>query len=426
MRVFVLGSGGREHALGWRLDRCESVSRVIVWPGNGGTAAAGWSPGEDTGLEVDTLSLISRLSPDLVIIGPEAPLVEGLADRLRERGVRVFGPGADGARLEGSKIYAKEFMLRHGIATAAAETVTDEAGLRAALDRLGDRIVLKADGLAAGKGVILPGSRDEALRAGAEMLAGSSFGEAGRRLLVEERLQGFEISLLAICDGERHVLLPPSQDHKRAHDGDLGPNTGGMGAYSPVAGPDGRTLDQVGKSIFQSTLAGLRAEGIDYRGVLYAGLMMTPLGPRVLEFNCRFGDPETQAILPRLEGDFAALLTAAADGDLRGHGITVRPGAAITVVLASAGYPGTYETGHRITGIAAESGEDVQIFHAGTKLKGGGVLTAGGRVLAVTAVAADLPAAAESCYARVATIEFEGMQYRRDIAWRVLKRGSLC
>ncbi len=426
MRVFVLGSGGREHALGWRLDRCDSVSQVTVWPGNGGTALAGWSPAEGTASTDDALELISELAPDLVVIGPEVPLVEGLGDKLREKGIRVFGPGADGARLEGSKIFAKDFMLRHGIPTASSRTVANRPDLEKALADLGERVVLKADGLAAGKGVVLPSNREEALQVGEEMLAGSAFGDAGRHLLVEERLQGFEISMLAICDGERYVLLPPSQDHKRALEGDKGPNTGGMGAFSPVEGPDERALEKVGESVFTATLAGLRKEGIDYRGILYAGLMMTPLGPRVLEFNCRFGDPETQALLPRIDGDFAGLLAAAADGDLGDHELGVRPGAAITVVLASAGYPGEYAVGHPIDGLDAAPNEDVMIFHAGTRREGDKVLTSGGRVLAVTALGDSLPEAAERCYRNIANIKFSGLQFRRDIGWRVLKKGSLC
>ena len=437
MRVIVIGSGGREHALAWRLAQSPSVERVQVWPGNGGTARAGWSL-DASDLRADgpvsaQAAALAALGPDLVVIGPEAPLVAGLADALRAAGVPAFGPGADGARLEGSKVHAKAFCQRHGLPTAAAREVDDPAGLEAALDALapaGDgRVVLKADGLAAGKGVLLPSTRAEALAAGRELLAGETLGGAGRRLLVEERLEGYELSLLAVCDGHRFALLPASQDHKRAGAGDLGPNTGGMGAYSPVAElPEGELLP-VAEGIFRATLDGLAAEGVDYRGVLYAGLMMTPAGPRVLEFNCRFGDPETQAVLPRLAADcdFGRLLAGAAAGamELPATGLPLRPEASLTVVLASEGYPGSYATGLPIEGLDAPAdNDDCWVFHAGTRLDGERLLTSGGRVLAVTALGRDLQQAADRCYRRVDGIRFANRYLRRDIGWRALSRAG--
>jgi len=420
VRVLVIGSGGREHALAWRLAASPSVREVVVWPGNGGTSLAGWTPVDLPPADADASALAQRLQPQLVVVGPEAPLVAGLADRLRAAGIPVCGPGAAGARLEGSKVFAKEFMQRHGVPTAAARTVTGAGELDEALAAVAGDVVIKADGLAAGKGVLLPESREAARVAARGMLDGGAFGDAGRRLLVEERLAGWELSLLAVCDGRDYFLLPPSQDHKRAGEGDRGPNTGGMGAYCPVTGVDAAELARLGELVFAPTLAGLAGEGIDYRGVLYAGLMMTPAGPRVLEYNCRFGDPETQAVLPMLDGDLGRLLASAAAGALEPDAVTARPGASLTVVLASAGYPGPCEKGMPVTGLDPAEEPDRQVFHAGTRRDGERILTAGGRVLAVTARAADLAGAAGRCYDRLAGIGFEGAWYRRDIGWRAL------
>ncbi len=435
MRVIVIGSGGREHALAWRLVLSESVTKVAVWPGNGGTERAGlnlsaWNqdraaPDASAAVAAQAVAL-ADWRPDLVVIGPEQPLVAGLADRLRELGIPAFGPGADGARLEGSKIFAKRFFQRHDLPTAAAREVSDDVELARALDELGGNVVLKADGLAAGKGVVLPSDREEALREGMAMLGGGAFGDAGRRLLVEECLEGWELSLLAVCDGESYYLLPPSQDHKRALEGDRGPNTGGMGAYSPVSGVNETELLKIADGIFGATLKGLRDEGIDYRGVLYAGLMMTASGPKLLEYNCRFGDPETQAVLPRLEGDFGRLLMGAAAGDLDSAGLSHSAAAAITVVLSSEGYPGAYDTGFAIEGLD-EIGDglgDCLVFHAGTRLDGDTLRSSGGRVLAVTALGDDLSQAADRCYRRIDGIGFENRCLRRDIGWRALTRGA--
>ena len=430
MRVIVIGAGGREHALAWRLASSPTISELSVWPGNGGTELAGWTPpAADLTVAADPAAQAAALAaaaPDLVVIGPEAPLVAGLADLLRARGIAVFGPSASGARLEGSKLFAKAFCERHGLPTARAWAVGSLAELDAALAALGEGVVLKADGLAGGKGVLLPRGRAEARAAGAAMLAGISFGEAGRRLLVEERLEGYEVSLLAVCDGERFCLLPPSQDHKRVGAGDSGPNTGGMGAYSPVVPIDEAELLALGEPLIARSLAGLAAEGMDYRGLLYAGLMITADGPRLLEFNCRFGDPETQAVLPRVAGDFGRLLASAAAGRLEPEAISIRPEASLAVVLAAEGYPGDYSVGHEISGLAPQpgDGETQFVFHAGTRRDGGRVLSAGGRVLAVTALGRDLPQAAERCYRRLDSIHFANRYLRLDIGWRALSKGG--
>jgi len=430
MRVIVIGAGGREHALAWRLASSPSVGKLRVWPGNGGTELAGWALVDPTlaaaaGADAQAAALAAQ-APDLVVIGPEAPLVAGLADALRARGIAVFGPGAAGARLEGSKLFAKAFCERHGLPTARAWAVASLAELDAALAAAGEAVVLKADGLAGGKGVLLLDARAEARAAGAAMLAGESFGAAGRRLLVEERLEGYEVSLLAVCDGERFCLLPPSQDHKRVGAGDRGPNTGGMGAYSPVAPIGEAELSALGAPLIARSLAGLAAEGIDYRGLLYAGLMITAQGPRLLEFNCRFGDPETQAVLPRVTGDFGRLLAGAAAGRLEPEAIALRPEASLCVVLAAEGYPGDYRVGEPISGLEPQpgDGETQFVFHAGTRLESGRLLSAGGRVLAVTALGRDLPQAAERCYQRLDTVRFANRYLRRDIGWRALSKGG--
>jgi phosphoribosylamine---glycine ligase len=423
MKILIIGSGGREHALAWCLEKSESVGELGLWPGNGGTALLGWNLDPALFKGRDETEVILEWGADLVLIGPEAPLVDGLADRLRAKGKLVFGPGADGAELEGSKIFAKDFMLRHGIPTADSRIVNDESELAAALDAMGEAVVLKADGLAAGKGVLLPDSREQAYTEGVAMLSGDSFGDAGRTLLVEERLEGYEISLLAILDGKDFFLLPPSQDHKRALEGDRGPNTGGMGAYAPVPGLDASTVQKLGEDVFATALAGLAADGIEYRGVLYAGLMMTEKGPRVLEFNVRFGDPETQALMLLLEGDFGRLLDSAAKGKLDAEAVSVHDGASMVVVLASKGYPGKADTGYEITGLD-ESAESV-VFHAGTRLEGESLVNSGGRVLGVTARGRDLAQAADRCYHRADKIHFDGKTLRRDIAWRVLSKGTV-
>ena len=401
MRVCVVGSGGREHALAHVLGRHHEV---VVTPGNPGI------PGS-----VDTPP--TEIDADLFVIGPEAPLVDGLADRLRAAGRLVFGPGADGARLEGSKAWMKEVLVEAGVSTAAHGTFSDEATALAFLDTMDDLFVVKTDGLAAGKGVVVTTDRAEAVDAVRSYLSGDAFGDAGRTLVIEEGLTGPELSVLAICDGHDAVALAPAQDFKRLGDGDAGPNTGGMGAYSPVPLATGAVVDDLMDTAVRPTLSALRARGIDYRGVLYCGLMYTPTGPRVLEYNVRFGDPETQVVLPRLTSDLGSLLAAAAAGDLGGIAPTFDDGAAVTVVCASEDYPLAPRTGDPIDGLAEAGAVDgVSVFAAGVGQRDGRLVTAGGRVLTVTGQGPGVDEARRRAYQAVSLISWPGMQYRTDIA----------
>ncbi|MFV0317050.1 MAG: phosphoribosylamine--glycine ligase [Microthrixaceae bacterium] len=403
MKVCVVGSGGREHALARVLGR---DAEVVVTPGNPGIEGSIPTPPE----EVDA---------DLFVIGPEAPLVDGLADRLRARGALVFGPGAHGAQLEGSKSWMKDLLVDAGVPTAVHGTFTEVGPAFEFLDTMAPPFVVKTDGLAAGKGVIVTESLTEARNAVEDYLSGAAFGDAGRTLVIEEGLVGPELSVLAVCDGKDAVLLPEAQDFKRALDGGRGPNTGGMGAYSPVPVADDSLLEVVRTDFVLPTLHALRERGIDYRGVLYAGLMLTSSGPRLLEYNVRFGDPETQVVLPRLTSNLTALLTSAARGDLEAE-VTVDKGAMVTVVCASEGYPQSPRTGDRIEGIAAaEAIEGVEVFCAGVSADPdapGGLRTAGGRVLNVTGRGADLGEARERAMSGVDAISWPGMQHRTDIA----------
>ncbi|HEV2368296.1 MAG TPA: phosphoribosylamine--glycine ligase [Acidimicrobiales bacterium] len=411
MKVCVVGSGGREHALARTLAR--SASEVVVTPGNAGIPGSTPAPPEE-------------IEADLFVIGPEQPLAEGMADRLRGRGRLVFGPGADGARLESSKAWMKALLdsariptARHGVFDAVEPAV-------AFLDGLGGPYVVKTDGLAAGKGVLVTDDRAEAVADVESKLSGRGFGEAGLTVVIEEGLSGAEVSLMAVCDGSRLAVLPASQDHKRLGDGDAGPNTGGMGAYSPVPFLAPALVSEVTETCIEPTLAALAAQGIDYRGVLYAGLMLTPDGPRVLEFNARFGDPETQVVLPRLDGDVASFLAAAAGGEL---GAAPEPaaaaGACVTVVMASEGYPASPRVGDRILGIeAAEALPGVSVFCAGVASgPGGSLVTGGGRVLNVTAVGDSVAEASARAYAGVDRISFTGAQYRTDIGAQAVAAG---
>jgi phosphoribosylamine--glycine ligase len=407
MRVVVVGSGAREHALATVLAR---TAEVVCTPGNPGmTAVAERHHGPP-----------EKLDADLYVIGPEAPLVDGLADRLRAAGRTVFGPGRDGARLEGSKAWMKEVLVAAGVPTAryAAFAAGDLDRARAFIDGLPGPWVIKTDGLAAGKGVLVTGDRDEAMADLEAKLSGAAFGDAGRTVVVEEGLTGPELSVLALCDGHRAVALPPAQDFKRLADGDSGPNTGGMGAYSPVPGAGEDVVAEVMDRAVLPTLAALRARGIDYRGTLYAGLMLTPEGTRVLEYNVRFGDPEAEVVLPRIDDDVAQWLHAAASGHLPAAGPRVADDACVTVVMASPGYPVAPVTGAPIGGLAtAARRRGVTVFHAGTALgPAGDVVTAGGRVLAVTGRGPDIAAARAAAYSGVADIAFDGAQFRRDIA----------
>lgn len=421
MRVLVVGGGGREHALVWKLGQSRRVDALYCLPGNAGIARlARCVPGDPEDVAA-VAAFAEREGIGLTVVGPEAPLVAGLADELARRGLGCFGPTAAAAALEGSKAFAKDLMARHGIPTAAYRVFDAPAPARDYIRSLGGPVVVKADGLAAGKGVVVARGPEEALRAVDEAMVSGAFGAAGRRIVVEEFLEGEEVSVLALTDGERVIPLASAQDHKRALDGDRGPNTGGMGAYSPAPVYTPELARRVEAEILLPTVRALAAEGRPYRGVLYAGLMVTAAGPKVLEFNCRFGDPETQAILPRLESDLLEVLEAAAAGDLGGVTLRWRPGAAVCVVMASGGYPGRYEKGHPISGLdEAEALEDVIVFHAGTAARDGEVVTAGGRVLGVTALGPSTAAAVSRAYEAVGRIRFAGAHYRRDIARRAL------
>lgn len=403
MRAVVVGSGGREHALAHVLSR---TAEVVVTPGNAGIPWSVAAPPEE-------------LEADLFVIGPEAPLVEGLADRLRRQGKRVFGPGADGARLEGSKAWMKEVLLSAGVPTARHGTFTEPEPALAFLETLPGLYVVKTDGLAAGKGVVVTESLAEARETVRGYLSGEAFGDAGRTVVIEEGLRGPELSVLAVCDGRTAVALEPAQDFKRVGDGDRGPNTGGMGAYSPVpvAGPG--VVSTVMERAIEPTLAALRSRDIDYRGVLYAGLMLTVEGPKVLEYNVRFGDPETQVVLPRLRSDLATLLAEAADGSLRSIP-DFDDGAAVTVVCAAEGYPSAPRVGDPISGLdEANAIEGVTVFAAGVRADvGGRLVTAGGRVLSITGQGPDLASARARAYEAVSRVHWRGMHHRTDIAER--------
>jgi phosphoribosylamine--glycine ligase len=425
VKVLVVGGGGREHALAWRLAQDPTVTRVFATPGNAGIAQVAECM-DVRADDVDAVTdLVERLDTDLTVIGPEAPLVAGLADAVRKQGRAVFGPSAAAARIEGSKAFAKEVMARRGVPTARSGSFTDVGPAVAYVDELGGVAVVKADGLAAGKGVTVATDRASAVAAIEESLVGGAFGEAGRTVLVEELLEGPEVSVFAVTDGKGScALLASAQDHKRVGDGDTGPNTGGMGAYSPVP-----ILDpEVETHILDTVIAPVVDELRPYRGVLFAGMMLTTEGPKVLEFNCRFGDPETEVLMPRMPNQVGTLLHACATGRLAyeaGHA-GVDDGAAVTVVMASGGYPGAYETGRVITGVEeADALEGVTVFHAGTARDAEGrLVTAGGRVLSVTGTGATIREARQRAYAGVGSIDFEGAQWRRDIAARAAEEGT--
>jgi phosphoribosylamine--glycine ligase len=423
MRVLVVGAGGREHALAWKIARSPRVERVLAAPGSDGMAREAECFAGVNASDASALAALARRERvDLVVIGPEEPLANGLADRLREAGLAVFGPSQAAARLEGSKAFARAFMARHRIPQPRFEVCSDREAARRALRARGGRCVVKADGLAAGKGVAVCASVAEAEAALDEMMGQRRFGAAGDRVVVEDVLLGEEASYYAISDGERVVTLAAAQDHKRALDGDRGENTGGMGAFAPAPLVTPPVEKRILEEIVHPTLAGLRSEGMPYQGVLYVGLMIDPAGvPSVVEFNVRFGDPETQALVLAMEGDLVPLLDGAARGTLE-PGAAGVAGAAVCVVLASAGYPRAIETGKEIRGLdAAEADPDVVVFHAGTKRAGDAFVTAGGRVLGVTARGADVASARARAYAAADRIHFDGMQLRRDIAARALR-----
>jgi phosphoribosylamine--glycine ligase len=414
MHILLIGSGGREHALAWRL--AAAGHQVIAAPGNPGIAEVAACVPVGVGDLDGLVALAIERAVELVVVGPEAPLVAGLADRLRAAGVPTFGPGADGARLEGSKAWSKQFFARHGIRTARFFVVEDAAAADAAIDALGGACVVKADGLCAGKGVVVAADAGEARAAARAMLDGR-FGDAGRRLVIEQKLRGREVSLLALTDGARLEVLAPAEDHKTLYDGDRGPNTGGMGTVSPAWVPDA-VVARARAEILEPTVRGLTAEGIDYRGVLYAGLMVEDDGtPWIIEYNCRFGDPETQPVMARLEGDLGAVLAGAAAGAMPADALTWSSRVAVCVVVAAAGYPEAPRTGDPITGLPP-AGEELVVFHAGTARRDGALVSAGGRVLGVTGLGADLEAARAVAYAAVDAIALDGKQVRRDVGRR--------
>ena len=417
VKILVIGSGGREHALAWKLKQSSGVDRIFCAPGNAGTAQLA----ESVGISVSDSPALVRFAKEnrvgLTVVGPDDPLAAGIVDLFLAEGLRIFGPSKAAARIESSKIFAKELMRKEGIPTARAGTFdrSDDAirfcgGLRFPL-------VIKADGLALGKGVVIAPNAESARSTIDDMVNQGRFGEAGRRIVVEEFLRGTECSLHALVDGKNYRLLESARDHKRALDGDMGPNTGGMGAFSPANNWSSKLQSQFEEEIMRPVLGGLLAEGITFRGLLYPGLMITEDGARVLEFNCRFGDPETQALLPRMKSDLMPLLEATIDGKIDNYSIEWEQRPAVTVVLSAGGYPGKYETGRGISGLdEAAKLDGLQIFHAGTKQLNGGIVTAGGRVLAVTALGSTIAEARSRAYEAVARIHFENCHYRRDIA----------
>jgi phosphoribosylamine--glycine ligase len=423
MKILVIGSGGREHALVWKLRQSPRVTRIYCAPGNAGIA----EEAECLALDIKSLDsmveLANRIQPDLTIVGPELPLMLGVVDEFTRRGWRTFGPTSAAAQLETSKSFAKEFLQRHHIPTAHYAICDSPEQVRDALPHFHTPIVVKADGLAAGKGVVIAKSKDEASSVANEMLSGRMLGEAGARVVLEEFLKGDELSFLVVSDGERVAPLVAAQDHKRVGDGDTGPNTGGMGAYTTRDIVDEKMRDWLVAHIARPVVAGMKAEGSEYKGVLYCGLMMTARGPMVLEFNCRFGDPETQPILMRLESDLLEAMQASIDGRTSDGDFKWSSDAAVCVVIASGGYPGSHEVGKKIDGLEEAANLDaVKIFHAGTSKRGESFYTSGGRVLGVTARAAELQTAVEHAYEACARISFEGAQYRKDIAARALKK----
>ena len=425
MRVLVTGSGGREHALAWKLAQSGRISEVLVAPGNAGTAR---EPGvRNVPLEADENARLVAFAitedVELVIPGPEAPLVAGLVDQMERAGMPCFGPTAAAARLEGSKVFSKEVLDAAGAPTAGYREFT---GLEAALQHVEERpapMVVKADGLAAGKGVIVAGTRQQARAALTEMLEAGSFGDAGRRVLVEDFLEGEEASFIALVDGEHVLPLASSQDHKARDDGDRGPNTGGMGAYSPAPVLDADVQARVMNEIMHPVVRVMRDNGTPFRGVLYAGLMISPDGaPRVLEFNVRFGDPECQPLMMRMRTDLLDLIEATREGRLDKIRVSWDPRSALGVVMASGGYPGSYAKGHEISGLDTADSSSVKVFHAGTAMNDGEVVTAGGRVLCVTALGDSLPEARDRAYDAVSDVSFEGAFSRSDIGHRALAR----
>jgi phosphoribosylamine--glycine ligase len=424
MKVLVIGGGGREHAIVWALRKSAQVTEVLCAPGNGGIAQLARCIPVDAGNLHEMINLVAVEQPALTVVGPELPLSVGLVDELTKRGFRVFGPTQAAARLETSKAFAKEFMQRNDIPTAAHAVCTSLEEVSQELRRFTVPVVVKADGLAAGKGVVICETHLQAEEAAAQMFSGALLGTAETEIVLEEFLTGEELSFFALCDGTHAIEIASAQDHKRIGEGDTGPNTGGMGAYSTDGLATPAMRQWLLRNVAQKVVDGMRSEGEPFKGILFCGIMMTPRGPMVLEFNTRFGDPETEAILLRLETDILDVFDASIDGTANQLAIRMRPGASVCVIAASGGYPGKYATGKLIAGLPPEDQQtdDVVIFHSGTALKDGQLVTAGGRVLAISAVAPGIRTALEKAYAELAKISFEGMQFRRDIAHRALRQ----
>ncbi|MEN8763761.1 MAG: phosphoribosylamine--glycine ligase [Thiogranum sp.] len=425
MKVLVIGGGGREHALAWKTAQSVRVDKVFVAPGNAGTATE--DKLESIAIDAEDIDALLKFALDqaidLTIVGPEAPLVAGVVDRFQARGLRIFGPSAAAAELEGSKAFSKDFLARHHIPTAAYASFTDLEQAVAYIRQQGAPIVVKADGLAAGKGVILAQTEQQAIDACQDMLAGNAFGEAGHRVVVEEFLSGEEASFIVMVDGEHVLPLASSQDHKARDEGDSGPNTGGMGAYSPAPVVTDDMHRRIMDDVIWPTVRGMAADGKPYSGFLYAGIMIAPDGaPRVLEFNVRFGDPETQPIMLRLKSDLLELCEAAVDRRLDQVQADWDSRVSLGVVLAAGGYPGSYEKGHVISGLDVVRGDDIRVFHAGTRLQDGDIVTSGGRVLCVCALGEDVAEAQRRAYAAVEKISWKEVYYRRDIGHRAIAR----
>ncbi|MBC8953939.1 phosphoribosylamine--glycine ligase [Xenorhabdus sp. PB62.4] len=425
MNILIIGSGGREHALAWKAAQSPLANKVYVAPGNAGTALETNLENVDiAATDIDgLLAFAQNHHIDLTIVGPEAPLVIGVVDAFQQAGLTIFGPTKAAAQLEGSKAFTKDFLHRHHIPTAAYQNFTEVESALAYLEKMGTPIVIKADGLAAGKGVVVAMTMEEAQSAVKDMLAGNVFGDAGHRIVIEEFLDGEEASFIVMVDGNNVVPMATSQDHKRVGDGDTGPNTGGMGAYSPAPVVTDELHQRIMEKIIYPTVKGMAAEGHTYVGFLYAGLIIDKQGePKVIEFNCRFGDPETQPIMMRLTSDLVELCLAGAKGQLNGKASTWDPRPALGVVLAAGGYPANYAKGDVISGLVQETSADEKVFHAGTVFKDENVITAGGRVLCVTALGNDIADAQKKAYLRAEQINWEGCFYRKDIGYRAIAR----
>jgi len=424
MNILVIGSGGREHALCWKIKQSPKVKRLYCAPGNGGISGIA----ECVDIKVDDIELLLqfalRKQIDLTVVGPEVSLVAGIVDAFTQKGLKIFGPSKAAAQLEGSKVYAKEFMTRRNIPTANYKVYDDAHAAEEYLKQAVYPLVIKADGIAAGKGVYICADLIQAKKAIDEIMVQKIFGEAGNKIVIEECLQGPEASVLAICDGKHFLVLPTAQDHKRIFDDDLGPNTGGMGTFSPSPLVNVDVLNQTIKTIIEPTIRGMYQEGNLFKGVLFVGIMLTADGPKALEFNVRFGDPETQSILPRLNSDILDIFLSSCDGRLHEIKVSWDENACVCVVIASGGYPGKYQNGFPISGLDKIKDEDTVVFHAGTKNDGGILVTHGGRVLGVTALGRNLEAAGLKAYNAVGQIEFEHMFFRRDIANKILREKS--